>query len=1030
MKSFLDILVARLVQCKNILKAWIMLKWGNAFYRFSTLAFLFFILLGVSIPILFRKPLALRIINSIDIEIIEQVNFSSVDFSLFRSFPFLNVRFSDFTTLGSKALGNSELLSVRYVDIAVDIWSVIDNSRPIYIRSVKLYEPKLTLLISSSGQKNYEVPLTEEFIESRDSLSNEKINFNLALQSIEIINGFLIIEDENAKVLIKADGISHKGSGDLSTSFYKLRTKTKASEVSISIGSSLIMEKARLSFDVDFNIDKINKIYTIKENEIQINELSLQIKGLIKKNPSNYFYDLKLYAPDNKFSELVQLLPSLDKTSFSQLKQIKGDFNLGFSINGPFQVSPRTYPSFNGFLKVNNGSILDYFNAEGISDIQSFMSICNDSNDLNNLEIFIPKMNACVEGKDFNLNLYLKNPIYDPYVNGSMQGELQLSSLQKYLPVFSRSEVQGLLKANLFMRGKMSDIDDKKYNNVIMDGDLSLKKFKWAESNKWVTIQTLSAILTPEGLRLPIIKGNINGNAMTISGNITNILAFFSPLKTLKGSFNVSSEKAILDKWIVSSQLQHENLTPQQNKQTKDVQKEAGIRSQTVIPYDFNINFKISKLLYRGNIFDNFNFTGNYQINTLLIYNLQFRYGNINLKSKGNLLNLDNYLSNNGILKGTLDTKASQFPFILPSSDLITQSNSKPEVENSKPSLIRKIIPILNKKPVPSPKSLIPAKVEISGKIALDSIKSVDQIFNKISFHYKVKKDFITLDRGVAYHKNMPIYWQGGLNKQNNFVVKFDFTRFQLDLFSVPKRSPLQIFNFTPDDKRNKPAGLKLTGKIGNSPDYSFSSLKYLFYFNMNGIIGGTQIKPFTGLNAKKNNNDRTELNWWISYEDKKFIFWPVFLSFKDIPFYFTGFQRGEKDCYFMMNGLIPSSYFRIEEFTTSNNLNIIPKEIEVTIDIEDCISKNFSLTLQVQNIPNEILKFKVEKYLKYELNKELRRITFEDKVRSISQKSMKDKYIYLPDIYQNSNQGIWSEYYKMNDSLKNVFNSIKPIIK
>lgn len=172
MKSIITLLKVQFVHFKDIAKAWIKLKWGNSYYRYAALAFLFFILLGFSLPILFRKPLALRVINSIDIDIIEQVNFSSVDFSLFRSFPFLNVRFSNFTTLGSKALGNSELLRVKYIDIAVDIWSVIDNSRPIYIRSIRFYEPKLTILISSSGQKNYEVPLADEFMESRDSLSN------------------------------------------------------------------------------------------------------------------------------------------------------------------------------------------------------------------------------------------------------------------------------------------------------------------------------------------------------------------------------------------------------------------------------------------------------------------------------------------------------------------------------------------------------------------------------------------------------------------------------------------------------------------------------------------------------------------------------------------------------------------------------------------------------------------------------------------------------------------------------------------
>ncbi|MDP4580885.1 MAG: hypothetical protein NWT07_09310 [Saprospiraceae bacterium] len=1030
MKSILTKFKVNLVTLTNILKEWIRLKWGNPFYRYSIFAFLFFAFLGSLLPVLFRKPLALRVINSIDIDIIEQVNFSGVDFSLFRSFPFLNVRFSNFTTLGSKALGNSELLSVKYIDIAVDIWSVIDKSRPIYIRSIRFYEPKLTLLISSSGQKNYEIPLAEEFKESRDSFSKAKINFNLALQSIEIINGFLFLEDENAKVNIKADGISHKGSGDLSTSFYNLKTKTRASEVSISIGSSQIMENAKLLFDVDFNIDNINKIYVIKENDIQINQLSLQIKGLIKKNPTNYYYDLNLYAPDNQFSELVQLLPSLEKTSFRQLKQIKGDFNLGLNIKGPFQVSPRVYPNFNGFLQINNGSILDYFNSEGISDIQSYLSICNDSNNLENLEIYIPKMEACMEGKDFNLALYLRNPFYNPYVNGFIRGELQLSSLQKYLPVFSGSDLRGLVTANLFMQGKMSDIDDKNYDNVKMDGELTLKDFKWTESNKWASIQTLSAVLSREGLTLPLVKGNYNGNPLTISGRFTNILAFFSPLKTLKGSFNVSADKTNINYWIVSNDPRREKTTLKQNNYNKEVRIESEIRSPELVPYDVNIQFKTSKLLYKGTSFENFNLTGNYKRNSLLINNLRFKYQNLNIRTKGNLLNLDNYLFDKGVLKGNLNIWASQFPFILPSSDLLAQSASKGVVEESKPSLINKIIPIIGKKVTPPFQSLVPDRIEISGKVYMDSIKSAEQIFNNIAFQLRLKKEIVELNKGIAYHKNMPIYWQGNINKQNNFVVKFDLSKFQMNLFSLPKQSPLQIFNFTTIDKKNKPAGLKLTGNIGNAPDYPFSSLKYLFYFNMNGIISGTQIKPFNGLHDKDIENNKNDLNWWISYEDKKFIFWPIFLTLKDIPFYFTGLQSGDKECYFKVKGLIPLSYFKMEEFTTNDIINSFPNGIEVTIDIEDCISKNFSVSLQIQPSLNEILRLKLEKYLKYELNKELRRIYAEDKLRNIPKKSIKDRYHYLPALYQQNNQNTWIEFYKLNDSLQSSFKSMKPFFK
>lgn len=1005
-------------------------KWQNSYFRLSTFIFISLLILGFILPIIFRKPLALRVINSIDIDIIEQVNFSRVDFSLFRSFPFLNVRFSNFTTLGSKALGNSELLSIKYIDIAVDIWSVIDNSRPIYIRSIRLFEPKLTILISQSGQKNYEVPLTNELINPADSISESKINLNLALQSIEIRNGFLLLKDENANIYIKADGIWHKGSGDLSTSFYNLKTKTIASEFSFSLGSSNIMDKARLSLNIDFNIDNVKKEYIIKDNDLKINDLSLNVKGLVKKLPTNYYYDLILFAPNNQFSELIQLLPSLNNSSFRQFKETKGDFNLGFQVKGPFQVVPRIYPSFNGFLKVKNGSIQDYFNEEGISDIQTYISICNDSKDLSDLEIHIPKMEACVEGKDFNLALYLKNPVFDPYVHGFVKGELNLNSLQKYLPLFSSNELKGILNANIFMKGKMSDADNKNYENVLMFGNLKLTDFSWKENNNLLKIKILNANLTPESLRLPFIKGSFNGNILSISGKISNILAYFSPFNSLKGSFIISALETNLNKWTMQEQNKRTDFI-KIDKETSKPQKFENHGQTLKIPYDFDLVYKAGKVIMKDQYLENVYFTGNYKENNLTIQSLSFKYNKINVKTAGFLLNADNYLLENGVLKGNLNISASKFPFILPSTDLVTQSISKPIEVEVKPRLIHKIIPLINKNEIQKPLPLIPERMVIQGIIKIDSILSSDQTFNNISFQVRLNKENIQMSKGIAYNKNMPIFWQGTLNRQNNFSVRFDFNKFQTDLFSIPKQSPLQLFYLTEADKNNRPAGLKISGNIGNAPDYNFSNLNYLFFTNMNSLWENTILQPFNGLKSQKFQTvNKGGSKWWISYENKRFIFWPIYLQFKDIPFYFTGFQQGEKECYFRINGLIPMPYFKLEDWLKLNEIKNYPDMVEVTIDIEDCMTDNFTLSIQIQSNLNESLKIRLEKYLKFELNRELRRIYGVDKLKNSSKQLNRERFNFLPSRYNNTQLSPWKDYYLLNDSLQNAFNTLKPKFK
>ena len=87
-------------------------------------------------------------------------------------------------------------------------------------------------------------------------------------------------------------------------------------------------------------------------------------------------------------------------------------------------------------------------------------------------------------------------------------------------------------------------------------------------------------------------------------------------------------------------------------------------------------------------------------------------------------------------------------------------------------------------------------------------------------------------------------------------------------------------------------------------------------------------------------------------------------------------------------------------------------------------------MTLQIQNNLNEALKLKLEKYLKYELNKELRRIYSDDMFKNAQKKSTKDKYNYLPSVYRSNNQALWLEFFKLNDSLQLSFKTMKPFLK
>ena len=122
--------------------------------------------------------------------------------------------------------------------------------------------------------------------------------------------------------------------------------------------------------------------------------------------------------------------------------------------------------------------------------------------------------------------------------------------------------------------------------------------------------------------------------------------------------------------------------------------------------------------------------------------------------------------------------------------------------------------------------------------------------------------------------------------------------------------------------------------------------------------------------------------------------------------------------------------YFKMEEWLKLNEIKNYPDLVEVTIDIEDCMTDNFTLSIQIQSNLNESLKIRLEKYLKFELNRELRRIYGVDKLKNSSKQLNRERFNFLPSRYNNTQLTAWKDYYLLNDSLQTTFNSLKPKFK
>jgi hypothetical protein len=106
----------------------------------------------------------------------------------------------------------------------------------------------------------------------------------------------------------------------------------------------------------------------------------------------------------------------------------------------------------------------------------------------------------------------------------------------------------GKVKANLETKGKMSDVDAKKYDRLPTSGTASLENFKFTSKDLpyAVTIAQAQAVFDPKKIELKNTTGTIGKSDFAVDGAVSNYIGYmFSPNETIKG--NVVFKSNLLD---------------------------------------------------------------------------------------------------------------------------------------------------------------------------------------------------------------------------------------------------------------------------------------------------------------------------------------------------------------------------------------------------------------------------------------------------------------------------------------------------
>ncbi|NPD44215.1 AsmA-like C-terminal region-containing protein [Lentimicrobium sp. S6] len=555
------------------------------FIKWFLIIIVFILAILIILPMAFQGKITKIAKQEINKNVNARVNFEEVKLSLITSFPDLSFKMNEISVIGVDHFEGDTLAYIKQFRLDLGLLSILND--PIEIKSIIFKHPQVYTKVLEDGKANWDIALEEETVEEETSNDSEPAMV-LSLRNFSIIGAEIIYEDQSMDLFTKMENLNFNLSGDLSSDYTTLSTKSTIDAMSLKMEGLSYLKKAKMELIADLETDLVKSKYTFKENILKVNELELGFDGSVEMPSDDIIVDIVFDAKQTAFKNILSLVPAVYMTDFQDLKtagqlslkgKVKGIYNENqlpaFNLNLLVKEAMFQYPDLPS--KVENISMdLAIDNADGIED-----------HTIINLKTFHMDM----AGNPFDMNMLVKTPVSDPSIDGKINGTIDLGKMKDLLPSEDMN-MSGTIKANMEMKGKMSSIENEDYEDFYAVGNIAIQNLNYKDTDlpQGIHIKSAKAIISPQFVNLDHFKAEIGESDMNMKGKIENFLAFYFKDELLKGDFSFTSNK------LNMADLMGEETDELESNSEEESEELAVIEIPKNI--DFTLNTEIDELLY------------------------------------------------------------------------------------------------------------------------------------------------------------------------------------------------------------------------------------------------------------------------------------------------------------------------------------------------------------------------------------------------------------------------------------------------
>jgi hypothetical protein len=625
-----------------------------------------FLSAAILIPVLFKDRIMAEVKEQLNNNLTASVDFESVTLSLIRNFPHISLGITNYTVVGTGVFKDITLAKGEAVEVGIDLSSFWNKENPYIINAVHLTRPALKIYVLEDGTANYDIIKAIEepvLVDSTGKIiptPEVTMPFEIDLKAYSIVGADVVYQDATYDLHTEIKGMDHRGRGNFTEAVYDLITATEIQSLSLWYGSIPYLKDANTTLNATFTVEALNNKYTLKDNQLRVNELDLEADGyVIMHDNEDYEIDFRIHAPDNNFKDLLSLIPNAYIAGYKDVKA-SGLFKFNASAKGIYNASREVYPAVDIALQVTDASAKYPDLPMALEGIQADMQLKSPGGILDSITVTIPTIALTVNKRPFQLSFGLKTPMSDPDIDATMVGIINLEEWSKAFPMDGLRK--GIIDADIQMKTRMSYIDRSQYDKVNVGGKLAVQQLVYGASDMPVVVlNSVSTRFTPQRIEVDEFKAQLGESDIDAKGHINNVLAYFSPRKTMTGSMSVRSGFLNLNEWMSPAEEPSPslvNVSPTASAAQSGNQVNKTVAAEAASPifdrFDFRLSGNFKTVKFSSYTLKNVFADGNIKPNQLDIKDSGLQIGSSDVRASGSVINLFDYVFNHGTLAGDL----------------------------------------------------------------------------------------------------------------------------------------------------------------------------------------------------------------------------------------------------------------------------------------------------------------------------------------------------------------------------------------